>query len=274
MSDINNSSFHIRLPLLLAIAVSAGVLIGASVAEPAGKTSSTSSNIAKFRDVVTNIDKNYVDNVDISELVDGAIVDMLSNLDPHTSYIPAEELARYSAQLKGSYDGIGIQFAIIRDTITVVKPMEGGPSQRAGLLAGDRIVKVGDELVAGTGISNKGVTDRLLGEEGSEVDVLIKRRGEEELLAFKLKRGSIPQSTVETSYMVDAKVGYIKLSRFGQFTYKEFRTAMNSLKDKGMETLILDLQSNPGGYMGAAENITDELLAGSPRHCLSEKQRR
>jgi carboxyl-terminal processing protease len=264
MSEINNSPAQIRLPLLLAIAVSAGILIGAAVIEPDKPSADTSGSIAKFREVVVNIDRNYVDEVDITKMVDGAIIKMLKELDPHTSYMSVEEHKRYADQLKGSYDGIGIQYNVIRDTIVVVKPAPGGPSAKAGIQIGDRIVKVEDEIVANIGIDTKGVTSRLLGPPGSVVQVTVVRPGENEPITFSLRRSSIGQSTVAASYMLDGKTGYIKLSRFGANSYKEFKQALSDLIDQDMQQLVLDLQGNGGGYMLAAQQIADELISGDP----------
>ena len=264
MSDIKNSNAQIRLPLLLALAVSAGILIGAAVIEPDRPSTDTSSSIAKFREVVLNIDKNYVDDVDMTEMVDDAIINMLKDLDPHTSYMNAEDHKRYADQLKGSYDGIGIQYNVIRDTIVVIKPSPKGPSDKAGIQIGDRIVKVEDEVVASIGINTKGVTSRLLGAPGSEVNVTVVRPGEPAPLQFLLKRSSIGQSTVDASYMLNTTTGYIKLSRFGANSYKEFKQALEGLVDQDMEQLVLDLQGNGGGYMGAAQKIADELISGNP----------
>lgn len=264
MTEIKNSKSQIRLPFLLGIAVSAGILIGATNFDSAKPNSETAGGISKFREVVLNIEQNYVDEVDMNEMIDGAIVSMLKELDPHTSYMSAEEHQRYAEQLQGSYDGIGIQYNVIRDTIMVVKPIPGGPSSKAGILIGDRIVKVEEESVAGIGIDNKGVTSRLLGESGSEVNVTIIRPGEDNPLTFVLKRASIAQSTIDAKYMLDEKTGYIKLSRFGAHSYSEFKEALSELKDQGMEQLVFDLQGNGGGYMIAAEKIADELISGNP----------
>ncbi|CAN5320126.1 S41 family peptidase [soil metagenome] len=262
MSKINNSKFHIRLPLLLALAISAGMLIGATMA-----TNSTSNNlitsVLKFREVLTYIEKDYVDQVDSEELVESAINTMLEKLDPHSVYIPAKDLKMANSQLEGEFDGIGIEFSIIKDTIHVISPLSGGPSEKVGLLSGDKIIKVDDKNVAGVGITNREVFEKLRGPKGTEVNLGIKRNGSDNLNNFKIIRDKIPQHSLDVSYMINKEVGYIKVSRFSATTYEEFKQALSSLKSKGMNKLILDLQGNPGGYLGAAFNMADELISGN-----------
>jgi len=264
MNEIHNSKKQIRLPIFLSLAVIAGILIGAVVVDPKPVSSDSSKSIAKFREVLSNIDRSYVDSVNAIELVDVAIVSMLKELDPHTAYISAEELEMSNMRLKGGYDGIGVQFDVIRDTIVVVKPTPGGPSDRAGIKAGDRIIKVEEEVVAGIDIRTKGVTDRLLGKKGTEVRVTVIHFGESEEKEFTITRGKIPQKTVVASYMATPDIGYIKLTSFGSKSYEEFKFALTELKEQGMKKLILDLQGNGGGYMLAAEKIADEMIGGEP----------
>lgn len=222
------------------------------------------NSILKFREIITYIDRDYVDEVDTEELVETAINEMLEDLDPHTVYIPAKDLELSKSELEGGFEGIGIEFSIIRDTITVVAPLSGGPSEALGILTGDKIVKVDGELIAGTGITNRGVFDRLRGKKGSEVVVEIARKNSKELLTFKIIRDKIPQFSVDAAYMIDGEVGYMKVNRFSATTYDEFKQALSKLKGEGMQKLILDLQGNPGGYMDRAINMADEFLAGNP----------
>ncbi len=268
MSKTNNSTLTVRLPLIIAVAVIIGIFIGARMLEPTAKSEGLSKSLTKFREVLTSIDRNYVDEVESGTLVDNAIKEMLANLDPHSAYIPKEEVERLNAQLKGSYDGIGVQFEIIRDTVYIIKSIKGGPSDKLGLKTGDKIVSVEDENIAGIGIDSKGVTDRLLGAAGSEVNVTILRNGSS--LEYTIKRGHIPQKSVVAAYMVDDKTGYIKIARFGSKTYDEFHTALNKLRSEGMGQLVMDLQGNGGGLMSAAEKIADELIAGK-RLIVSQK---
>ena len=264
MSEIKNSTKQIRLPILLAIAISAGILIGASVVDPKPVSSESSKAMAKFREVLTNIDRSYVDSVDANQLVDIAIDNMLEELDPHTIYVSAEELEMANMRLKGGYDGIGVQFDIVRDTIIVIKPTVGGPSDMVGIKPGDKIIKVEEEQVTGIDIDTRGVTDRLLGKKGTQVKISVIHYAETEIKEYTITRGKIPQKTVVSSYMATGEIGYIKLVSFGAKSYDEFKEALADLKEQGMQKLILDLKGNGGGYMAAAEQIADEMIGGDP----------
>ncbi len=260
MSRTKNSNFQIRLPILLTIAVAAGILIGATMADGDGAKNDIVSGYLKFKEILTYVQRDYVDKVDTDELVETAISRMLEKLDPHSVYIPAKELELAKSQLEGEFEGIGIEFNIIKDTIYVVAPLSGGPSEEVGLQSGDKIVKVDGDVVAGTGIDNRDVFDLLRGKKGTEVKVGIKRKGAKDLLNFTIIRDKIPQESVDASYMVNNEIGYIKVSRFAASTYDEFRQALTELKSEGMSKLILDLQGNPGGYMDRAINMADEFL--------------
>ncbi len=270
MPDINNSTRQIRLPLLLALTLAGGIFIGTAFTGSRPIVPGASKGVVKFREVLSSIDENYVDSVNTNALVDIAIRNMLQELDPHTAYISAKELELSNMHLKGGYDGIGVQFDIIRDTIVVVKAIAGGPSERAGVRAGDKIIKVNDEVVAGIAIGNKGVTDRLLGEKGSQVTITVIHYGASELQEITITRGKIPQKTVVAAYMAAPETGYIKLVSFGANSYDEFKEALEKLLDQGMQRLIFDLQGNGGGYMAAAERIADELIGGD-RVIVSQK---
>lgn len=263
MSKIKNSDSQIRLPFLLALAVAAGILIGATMVDSSSPTNNLVNSYLKFKEILTYIQRDYVDEVNTDELVETAINKMLEKLDPHSVYIPAEELELAKSQLEGEFEGIGIEFNIFKDTIYVVAPLSGGPSEEVGLLSGDKIIEVDGKNVAGTGIDNQDVFDLLRGPKGSNVEVGVKRKGSDKLLHFNITRDKIPQESIDVSYMVDNEVGYIKVSRFAATTYDEFKKALAGLKDKGMKKLIIDLQGNPGGYMDRAINIVDELLAGN-----------
>jgi len=262
VSKIKNTKFQIKIPIILAIGLAAGILLGAGIAKNDQKDGSLLSSIMKFREVLNAIDQAYVDEVNNEELVETAIVKMLEDLDPHTVYIPEEEAKLSNEELRGEFEGIGIEFNIIKDTIYVVAPLSGGPSESVGLQAGDKIISVDGENVAGIGITNRGVIDRLRGEKGTEVEVEIKRRNSVELIPFTIVRDKIPQFSVDTSYMIDDEIGYIKVSRFAATTYDEFVEALSELKAEGMKKLVLDLQNNPGGYMDRAINMADEMLSG------------
>ena len=261
VSEIRNTKQQIRLPLVLSIGIAAGILIGATFADP----QSTGGNevfksLQKFKEVLLHIDRMYVDEVQTDELVEDAIEHMLNTLDPHSAYIPAKDKVRANESLQGNFEGIGIEFNIFRDTIVVVTPLSGGPSEAVGIVSGDKIIKVDDEVVAGVGFTNRDVQDHLKGEKGTEVKVTVHRKGKKSPIDFSIIRDKIPQFSVDVSYMIDDEIGYIKINRFSATTHDEFRIAMNKLKEYGMKKMIIDLQGNPGGYMNHAINIADELL--------------
>lgn len=267
---INNSNFQVRTPLLVAAGLAAGILIGVSMYEfRAGKNEVTNS-IAKFGEVMSLIDHSYVDTINSDNLVEVAIENMLEKLDPHTVYIPRQDVELSSADLKGEFEGIGIEFNIIRDTIMVITALPGGPSANVGLESGDKIIKVDDETVAGIGITIRGVIDRLRGPKGSKVVVGIHRKNQPELLEFKITRDKIPQYSVDASYMIDEETGYIKISRFSITTHEEFRQKLKFLLGEGMKRLILDLQGNPGGLLDRAVDIADEMI-GDDAMIVSQK---
>ena len=262
MSTPKNTTSQIRLPLLLALAISAGIWIGATFADPQGSQNDLRAALYKMQEIMTYINRDYVDSVDTNELVEFGITKMLEKLDPHSSYIPARDASLAQSQLEGEFDGIGVEFGIIRDTIYVVAPLTGGPSEALGIQSGDQIIKVDGKNVAGIGITNRDVFDYLRGPRGSKVVVDIKRKNNLQLLTYEITRDKIPQYSINASYMVSSEVGYIKVTRFAATTYDEFRKSITELQAKGMKKLILDLQGNPGGYMGAAIYMADELLGG------------
>ncbi len=260
----DRSKLLVKLPLLFSIAIATGILIGASMVGDNNKSADIFKSVYKFREIISHIDRDYVDEVDTESLVESAINQMLEELDPHTVYIPSEELSLAKSQLEGNFDGIGIEFNIFKDTIYVVSPLSGGPSEAVGLLPGDKIIKVDGELVAGVNITNKDVYHKLRGPKGTKVTVEIQRNLPDNLLEFNIIRDNIPQFSVDAHYMVDDEIGYIKISRFSATTYEEFKKALMNLKKQGLEKLILDLTGNPGGYMEMAVNVADEFLPGDP----------
>lgn len=261
---IQNTKAQIRLPLFLSIAIAAGIFIGANMTSSTSGGSDLAQSLQKFREILSYVDRNYVDEVKTEELVEKAITDMLEELDPHTAYIPKEEQEYSRSQLEGNFDGIGIEYNIFRDTIYVVAPLSGGPSERVGLLTGDKIIKVDDENVAGIGIKTRGVLDRLRGPKGTQVTVSILRKNNKDLLDFDIVRDKIPQFSVDASYMIDDEIGYIKVNRFTATTYDEFKSALDKLDQEGLQKLILDLTGNPGGYMSMAIQMADEFLPNEP----------
>jgi carboxyl-terminal processing protease len=259
-----NTPLQIKLPLFVALALAIGVLIGANTFSPSfNNPQGTAMGYLKFRDILSYIDRDYVDTVDIEELSDYAITKMLEKLDPHTAYIPADEMAMARSYLEGNFEGIGVEFNIFKDTLYVITPLSGGPSEAAGILAGDKIIKVDGENVAGIGITNEGVFKRLRGPKGSKVELTVKRGNAKKPLQFTISRNKIPTVSVDVSYMVNARTGYIKVSRFSATTFEEFKKALTELRKEGMEQLVLDLRGNPGGYMDHATRMADEFLSGN-----------
>lgn len=219
-----------------------------------------SNSPGKLNQIIDYIDQEYVDSTNKADLIDQTIQNLLQKLDPHSYYISSSELQAMNEPLQGSFEGIGVQFSIQKDTIVVITPISGGPSEKVGIMAGDRIVRVDSQLVAGTGITNADVMRLLKGKGGTEVHLDIQRTGYIDLMPFDIVRGKIPIFSVDVGYMIDDQTGYIKISRFSRETYQEFRKAYAQLLQKGMQELILDLRGNGGGFMDAAINIADEFL--------------
>lgn len=215
----------------------------------------------KFNTLLYYMNRMYVDSVDLDGLVETAIRGMLEELDPHSVYIPAEDLQQADEPLNGKFEGIGVRFNIMKDTIMVVSTIAGGPSEKLGIMSGDRIVEVDGETVAGIGIRNKGVMDRLKGPKGTHVDVGVRRGKAKELIHFDIERDKIPIYSVDASYMVDDRIGYIKVNRFSKETMGELHDALDQLKGDGMKDLVLDLQGNGGGMLNTAIAMGDEFLA-------------
>lgn len=215
----------------------------------------------------------YVDDVDYKKIVESSITSMLKDLDPHSAYISPEDVKKMNEPLKGNFDGIGIQFNVLDDTLIVVSPIPGGPSEKVGIKAGDRILKVDTTTIAGVKCSRTKMMKLLRGEKGTEVVVVIKRRKTENLLSFTIVRDKIPIYSLDASYMINNEVGYIKLNRFSATTYKEFMKALNALKKEGMKDLVLDLQGNGGGYMQPAIQIAEEFLNKSELIVYTEGRR-
>lgn len=203
----------------------------------------------------------YVDSTSQTKLVEDAITGMLENLDPHSTYTNPEETKEMTEPLAGNFDGIGIQFNMLTDTVYVIQVVSGGPSEKVGLMAGDRIVEVNDTVIAGVKMSTPEVMKRLRGPKGSEVHVKVKRGEEPQLLDFTITRGKVPVYSIDAVYMADKETGYIKLNRFAASSTKEFKEALSSLSKKGMTQLILDLQGNGGGYLNVPIELADEFLS-------------
>lgn len=215
----------------------------------------------------------YVDNVDEGKLVESAIIKMLEDLDPHSTYSNPEEVKRLNEPLVGNFDGIGIQFNMVTDTLFVIQPISGGPSEKVGILSGDRIIEVNDTVIAGVKMSTDDVMCRLRGSKGSTVKVKILRKGVQELLSFTIKRDKIPVYSLDASYMVNDQIGYIRINRFAATTGKEFAAALHNLQKQGMKDLILDLQGNGGGYLNAAIDLCDQFLGSNELIVYTEGRR-
>jgi carboxyl-terminal processing protease len=258
----NNSKKSVFLPLFLALAVICGILIGFFL--PKENNIPQHSNLRSRNDKLTSIlniiEANYVDSVNRNELVDASIPAMLKKLDPHSVYIPAKDLARANEPLQGNFDGIGISFNVLTDTILVINTVPGGPSEKVGILPLDKILYVNDSLVAGKGISDDKVLGMLRGPRGTVVRVNILRKGHTDLLSFDITRNKIPIYSVDVAYMVNSNTGFIKINNFAITTFDEFMKGLRELKALGMTKLILDLRGNSGGIMEAAIQIADQFL--------------
>ncbi len=237
------------------------ILILLSVLVPACAWSQSSQQaMRKLQVAEYAISRLYVDTVNENKLVEEAIVKMLAQLDPHSTYSTPEEVIEMKEPLQGNFDGIGIQFQMMEDTLLVIQPVSGGPSEKEGILAGDRIIAVNDTSIAGVKMSTNDVMKRLRGPKGSKVDVTVLRRGISDLLHFMIRRDKIPVYSIDASYMVEPGLGYIKVNKFALTTGAEFKEALLKLKGQGMSDLILDLQGNGGGYMDAAIDMANEFL--------------
>lgn len=261
----NNRRFVIYLPIAFALVLIAGFFLGAAVV----RVSSVDSGILKGIQarnynpvdyVMDYIRREYVDSVNVSDLQQSAIEGILSSLDPHSQYITAEEFNEVNDPLLGNFDGIGVQFRMESDTVYIINTIPGGPSEKAGILGGDRIVTVNGETIAGVKMSNNDVMKRLKGTRGTKVNVGVLRRGVAGLIDFELTRDVIPTYSIDASFITEPGVGYIKLSKFSATTSQELGKALSDLIYEGMESLILDLRGNSGGYLQTAITVSDEFL--------------
>ncbi len=255
--------YSIYIPLLLAATLIAGLLIGNAL-NRANKPAQRAVRLSagnKISTILSLVESAYVDSIDMSEVVEKTIPELLKNLDPHSTYIPARNMQEVEEEMQGNFSGIGVQFSIQEDTVVIIDVISGGPSQKLGLLAGDRIVMVNDSNIAGVGIRNEDVMKLLRGPKGTKVKVSNLRRGFRELFEFEITRGDIPIYSVDVSYMIDDETGFIKVSRFAEQTYKEFMDGMSKLDKDGAKKVIIDLRGNPGGYLTAVIRMVDEFLA-------------
>jgi carboxyl-terminal processing protease len=266
-----NNRRSIYTPLVISLVLILGILTGnwygrnfsqgSSFMNP-GTSLSLSPRVNKLNSVINYIENEYVDTVNLNDITDAAIPAILEELDPHSVYIPARDLKKYTEPLVGNFSGIGVQFNMSDDTVAIVNTIPNGPSEIVGILAGDRIILVNGKKVSGIKMVSDSVVGRLKGPKGTRVKVSVLRRGVSGLLDFDITRDDIPLYSVDVAYMIDNNTGFIKISTFSQTTYKEFVKAVEELHAKGMTSLILDLRSNGGGIMDAATNIADEFLDG------------
>lgn len=247
------------MPLILCIGIAGGVLLGAGLTTKSGG-SEVSRDVQKLREVLNLVKSEYVDETKTDDLVEDAIAHMLGKLDPHSAYISSKDRVAANEDLQGNFEGIGIEFSIFNDTLTVVAALSGGPSEAVGLRPGDKIVKVNDKVIANTKLTNLDVMRYLKGPKGTEVKIEVMRKGKKEPITFTIIRDKIPQFSVDAAYLVAPDIGYIKVNRFSQNTHQEVHDAMIKLRKEGMKKLVLDLQGNPGGYMDQAIAIADEFL--------------
>ncbi len=259
MSTKNSSRFT---PLIIAISVVAGILIGTFYTShfAGNRLGIINGSSNKLNALLRVIDDQYVDTVNMTDLVEKAMPQILAELDPHSTYIPAKDLEDVNSELEGSFSGIGIQFTIQNDTIHVNSVIQGGPSEKVGLMAGDRIITVNDTLFVGKNVTNEKAMRTLKGPKGTQVKIGVKRFGENDLLNFTITRGEIPQNTIDATYMLNKDFGYVEISKFGRTTHIELLNAIAQLSHQNFKGLIIDLRNNTGGYMEAAVRMVNEFL--------------
>ncbi|HLO72238.1 MAG TPA: S41 family peptidase [Flavipsychrobacter sp.] len=265
MDGKQSGGFKVWTPLFFSVVMVGGMALGFNLRDTLrGKRDiqAVMQRNDRLEQIIDLINEKYVDSVKTDELYKGAIEGILSDLDPHTSYIPADELEEVNEDLEGSFYGIGVEFYIFDDTMNVTAVVPGGPADKAGVITGDKIIKVGDSVIAGRQIPSDNVIKMLKGRLNSKVSVMLKDPVSNAMKQLTIARGEIPVVSVDANIMLDSKTGYIKINRFSATTYDEFARALKGLKANGMEQLVIDLRQNPGGYLEAAQRIADELLEG------------
>lgn len=250
------------LPLLISVAIAAGVFIGSKLNfhDTNEKIFATNSKKDKLNRLIDYIDYEYVDQVNTDSIVDVTVNGILENLDPHSVYIPVDDYEDNANDMRGNFVGIGISFYPYKDSIAVIRAIEGGPAEKAGIKGGDRILYADGKPLFGSDIFRDSISEFLKGEINSKVMLTVYRPSENKMIEFKLKRKRVPLVSVDAAYKLTDEIGYIKVNRFSETTYAEFREALDELNDEGIETLVLDLRNNPGGYIYAAEKLVDEFL--------------
>lgn len=250
------------LPLIIGIAIAIGIFIGGKLnfSDTSDRLFTTNSKKDKLNRLIDYIDYEYVEDVNTDSIVDVTVNGILDNLDPHSVYIPKKDLERVTESMRGDFVGIGINYYPYKDTIAVIRPTENGPSKRAGIKGGDRILLADGDTIFGSNLSTEQISKKLKGKKGTTVTLKVYRPETKTFLDVKVKRGNIAIKSVESSYMLTNNLGYIKMNRFAESTYKEFKTALDKLQNQGATKLALDLRDNPGGFLGVAEEIADEFL--------------
>ncbi len=250
------------IPILVGAAIAIGIFVGSKLNfnDSTEKIFATNSKKDKLNRLIDYIDYEYVDEVNTDSIVDVTVNGILENLDPHSVYIPTEAYQDNADDMRGNFVGIGISFYVYKDTIAVIRTIEGGPAEKVGIKAGDRLLYANGRKIFGGAVHRDSITKYLKGVLDSNVDLKVFRKGEEELLKFKVKRNRVPIASVDASYKISDNIGYIKINRFSETTYTEFKKALKNLKNEGATKLVLDLRNNPGGYITSAEKIVDEFL--------------
>jgi len=250
------------LPLLLGVAIAAGIFIGSKLnfSDTSDKIFAKNSKKDKLNRLIDYIDYEYVDKVNTDSIVDVTVYRILENLDPHSVYIPANQYQETADDMRGNFVGIGISFYVYKDTIAVIRTIKDGPAEKSGILAGDRILYANEKKIFGDSIHRDSITKYLKGEINSKVNLKVFRKGEEDLLSYKVKRKEVPIVSVDASYKLNNDLGYIKVNRFSETTYDEFKEALSQLQEEGITALVLDLRNNPGGYISTSQSIIDEFL--------------
>lgn len=250
------------VPLIIGLCIAFGVFIGdkLSFSHNSGTLFTSNVNKDKLMRLIDLINYEYVDEVNTDSIVDITVNSILDNLDPHSSYIPKKDLQKSTENMKGDFVGIGVIFYTYNDTVTVIRPLKGGPSYEVGIKAGDRIIEANGEKIHGKNWRNEEIIKKLKGTKNTYVDLKIYRAVENNILEFKVKRSDVPIISVDAAYMLSEKLGYIKINRFAESTFNEFKKGLEKLQDAGLKQLVLDLRDNPGGFMHIAEQIADEFL--------------
>jgi carboxyl-terminal processing protease len=263
MTNQSNKKTTVFLPIILATTLAIGIILGIAINNH--KQSSVSGLLLypktdKLNNVMKYIQEEYVDSVNTNKLTEDAIVAVLKGLDPHSNYIPAQDLQAVNEPLEGNFSGIGVQFNMQNDTVMIINTIPNGPSALVGIMAGDRIVKVNDTIVAGVKWQSDAIVKRLKGPQGTHVKVTIRRLGTKRELVFDIKRDKIPLYSVDVAYMLNTETGYIKISQFARTTFSEFTMAVSKLRAKGMKSMVLDLRGNGGGFLESAIGLADQFL--------------